>query len=121
MSNDSIDAPERTPELPPVISMQTEALLEGLRKHIHHMPFPGTPGVRYFNGKQATDFLPRYEFMFREFDETERSVVKKFPLYCSGQIGATVDCLARYEAGCWKDIKAEVMEEFRAQDPEQHM
>jgi hypothetical protein len=121
MSNDSIHAPERTPELTPLISTQTQAFLEGLRKHLHNMPLPGTPGALYFDGKQATDFLQCYELMFREFDEPEGTVVKKLSLYCYGQIGATVEYLVGYEAGCWKDIKAEVLEEFRAQISKQHM
>src|SRR6266566_3217701 len=111
----------RTPELTPAGPTPTETLLEGLRKHLHHMPFPGAQGVPFFDGKQATDFLQRYELIFREFDEDEATAVKKLPLYCSEQVGATIEYLAGYEAGNWEDIRAEILEEYRAQDTKQQM
>jgi len=99
----------------------TQTLIEGPRKQFHYMPVPGAQGAPYFNGKQATDFLQRYKLMFREFEEEESIAVKRLPLYCSDQVVATVEYLAEYEAGQWAELKAKILEEYRAQDTKQQM
>jgi hypothetical protein len=59
--------------------------------------------------------------MFREFDAQESIAVKKLPLYCSDQVGANVEYLAGYETGNLGELKAEMPEEYRAQDTKKHM
>jgi hypothetical protein len=117
MSIDSIHAPELSPEG----STPTQRLIEGLRKQLHYMPFLGAQGAPYFDGKQATNFLQRYELLFCEFEENEAIAVKRLPLYCSDQVGAAVEYLAGYETGNWAEIKVEILEEYRAYDTKQHM
>jgi len=74
MSINSIHTPELTPELTP--EMPTQTLIDILCKQLHYMPFPGAQGALYLDGNHATDFLQRYEILFRELEENEAIAVK---------------------------------------------
>jgi len=59
--------------------------------------------------------------MFRKFEVQESIAVKKLPLYRYDQVGTTVEYLAVYQARNWRELKAGILHDYRAQDTQQRM
>lgn len=85
------------------------------------MPFPGTPGAPYFDGKNVTDFLNRYEDMCNDFRVEESERLKRLPRYCEEITKDYVTGLTEYEEEDYSGLKKILLKDYKFADTSQQM
>jgi len=63
------------------------------RRPLMPMPLPGFVGVPFFRGRDATEFLERYDELCEEYNLTTDQKVAKLPRYCERSISDVIKTL----------------------------
>ena len=78
----------------PTTTIITEDLFKRMMLFRPPVPLPGTPGTPYFEGKNITEFLERYEDICNNYQVTK--AVSLLPRYCEASIGRIVKTLPEF-------------------------
>lgn len=101
-----------TPAVTPPVTVQTETPSEGLAgtsgttSAITHVipiytipvPPPGAPGAPWFDGKDVTEFLSRYQEFVADYNIVEENVLQRMTRYCALSCREYIRSLPEYEA-----------------------
>src|SRR5215212_2101977 len=79
-------------------------------------PMPGTPGAPFFDGRDITEFLERFEDMCSEYYIDKESQVVRLPKYCETSIGRYVRTMQAYQSKDWEELKAALAKDYRHTD-----
>ncbi|KAL8811791.1 MAG: hypothetical protein Q9200_001523 [Gallowayella weberi] len=86
------------------------------------MPLPGTQGVPFFNGQNATDFLSRFEDLCDDYRQSTSERFRRLPRYCETAHADTIKSLPEYEDKTdWAKLKKAVLKEYLDHDTEQQL
>jgi hypothetical protein len=88
-----------------------------IRSYLGLMPRPGQAGMAVFEGKEVSTFIKNWEMDCEEYGLTEIQKCKKFPRYCTKEIGEAVEKLRGYDEGNWELFKRELKQLFWQDDP----
>lgn len=80
-------------------------------------PLPHQVGAPYFDGKDVTDFIIKWEDLTLDWSDDQR--IKKIPLYSDKLIGRYLKTWPTYTGADWDEFKDSLLEEFREDDIEQ--
>lgn len=80
------------------------------------MPQPGTAGIPYFEGKNITEFLTRYEDMCEDYHVKTAEKIRRLPRYCEMLIGQTISSLEEFTDRRWDALVKVLKKEYRAED-----
>ena len=61
------------------------------------MLLPGFAGVPFFRGRDATEFLERFDKLCNEYSLTEEQKVAKLPRYCERAVSDVIKTLKEWE------------------------
>jgi hypothetical protein len=70
-----------------------------------------------FEGKEVSTFIKNWEMDCEEYGLNEVQKCKKFPPYCTKEIGEAVEKLRGYDEGNWELFKKELKQLFWQDDP----
>jgi hypothetical protein len=88
-----------------------------INSYVGIMPRPGEAGTAIFDGKEVSTFVKNWEMDCEEYGLTEAQKCRKFPRYCTREIGEVVEKLKGYEDGNWESFKVELKRLFWQADP----
>ena len=80
-------------------------------------PLPHQLGAPYFDGKDVTDFLIKWEDLTLDWSDNQR--IKKIPLYSDKLIGRCLKTQPTYTVADWDEFKDVLLEEFKDDDEQQ--
>lgn len=80
------------------------------------LPLPGSPELVYFENKNITDFLKRYEDMCEDSAISEVERIRRLPRYCEMLVGQTLQGLDSYSAKKWDPLVEELKKKYKAGD-----
>ena len=80
------------------------------------MPFPGMPGVPYFDGTNITDFLTLFEVLFSDHGLTEEEGLRRLPSYCKFLTGGYIRTTEEWISSNWGALKEALLDEYRYED-----
>lgn len=80
------------------------------------MPQPGTAGIPYFEGKNITEFLTRYDDMCEDYHVKTAEKIRRLPRYCEMLIGQTISSLEEFTDHKWEALVKALKKEYRAGD-----
>jgi hypothetical protein len=81
------------------------------------MPRPEEAGIAMFDGKEVSTFIKNWDMDCEEYGLNAVQMCKKFPRYCSEEIGDAVEKLSGYDEGNWELFKKELKRLFWQADP----
>ncbi|KAL9588782.1 MAG: hypothetical protein Q9203_002418 [Teloschistes exilis] len=86
------------------------------------MPLPGTQGVPFFNGQNATEFFSRFEDLCDDYRQSIAERFRRLPRYCETAHADTIKSLPEYEdKNDWEKLKKAVLKEYLDHDIEQQL
>ncbi|KAL8698491.1 MAG: hypothetical protein Q9224_001828 [Gallowayella concinna] len=87
------------------------------------MPMPGTQGVPFFNGQNATEFLNRFEDLCGDFKQTPAERFRRLPRYCEAAHADIIKSLPEWadEQYDWAKLKKAILKEYVDYDTEQQL
>ncbi|KAI4196166.1 MAG: hypothetical protein LQ350_006714 [Teloschistes chrysophthalmus] len=86
------------------------------------MPLPGTQGVPFFNGQNATEFFSRFEDLCDDYRQSIAERFRRLPRYCETAHADTIKSLPEYEdKNDWEKLKKAVLKEYLDHDTEQQL
>ena len=80
------------------------------------MPQPGTPGTPFFQGKNVSEFLSRYEDMCEDYHVGNNERIRRLPRYCDMLIGQTIESLPDFVERRWTQLSKVMKKEYKAGD-----
>ena len=80
-------------------------------------PLPYQQGAPYFDGKDVTKFLNRWETLTFEWNDEKK--IKKMIAYCDEITGRYIQTLPSYEQNDWAEFRKELLAEYKEEDGEQ--
>ena len=80
------------------------------------MPQPGTPGTPFFQGKNVSEFLSRYEDMCEDYHVGNNEKIRRLPRYCDMLIGQTIESLPDFVERRWTQLSKVMKKEYKAGD-----
>ena len=80
-------------------------------------PLPYQQGAPYFDGKDVTKFLNRWETLTFEWNDEKK--IKKMIAYCDEVTGRYIQTLPSYEQNDWAEFRKELLAEYKEEDGEQ--
>ena len=60
------------------------------------MPYPGTPGTPFFDGRNVTDFLDRFSDLCDDYKLSNSEKMQRLPRYCDMRIGQTIETIKEW-------------------------
>ena len=98
---------------------QSPYIQYGMPPFFHPLPDPGTPEAPIFDGKNATEFVRRFEKMCKRRGMMDwKGLCENFPDYCERSIRVWIESLKTWEKEDWKGLKEELCRRFEDQDSE---
>jgi hypothetical protein len=88
-----------------------------INSYVGIMPRPGEAGITMFDGKEVSTFIKNWEMDCEEYGLNAVQMCKKFPRYCTEEIGEAVEKLNEYDEGNWELFKKELKQLFWQADP----
>jgi hypothetical protein len=88
-----------------------------IHSYVGIMPRPGEAGITMFDGKEVSTFIKNWEMDCEEYGLNAVQMCKKFPRYCTEEIGEAVEKLNGYDEGNWELFKKELKQLFWQADP----
>ena len=84
------------------------------------MPYPGTPGTPYFDGRNATGFLDRFSDLCADYKLSDEEKLRRLPRYCDMRIGQPIETIREWrDRRDWKKFRKVVCEGFESADQAQ--
>ena len=100
----------------PEYSGNRPAMSAGPFGFVMTMPQPGTPGTPFFQGKNVSEFLSRYEDMCEDYHVGNNEKIRRLPRYCDMLIGQTVESLPDFVERRWAQLCKVMKKEYKAGD-----
>ena len=79
-------------------------------------PLPYQVGAPYFNGRDVTDFLIKWEDLTLDWSDDQR--IKKITLYSDKLIGCYLNTWPSYTGADWDEFKNTLLKEFKDDNEE---
>ena len=83
------------------------------------MPYPGTPGTPFFDGRNVTDFLDRFSDLCEDYKLSADEKMKRLPRYCDMRIGRTIETMKEWNLRDWTKFRQCLREEYESADQTQ--
>lgn len=83
------------------------------------MPFPGTPGTPFFDGRNVTDFLDRFSDLCTDYKLSDAEKMRRLPRYCDMRIGLLIETIQEWRERNWEKFREELREEYESEDQAQ--
>ena len=83
------------------------------------MPYPGTPGTPYFDGRNVTDFLDRFSDLCADYKLSDEEKMRRLPRYCDMRIGQSIETIREWRDRDWKQFRTPLCEEYESADQAQ--
>lgn len=85
-------------------------------------PPKGAPGAPKFDGSNATSYLRELEELFEDYGiATDPRKIQKAVRYAEPEIARCIETMTGFISDDWKELKAEILREFRSMDVDQAM
>ena len=80
------------------------------------MPYPGTPGVPFFDGRNVTDFLDCFSDLCTDYKLSDAEKMRRLPRYCDVRIGLDIETIREWRERNWEEFRKVLREEFEFAD-----
>ena len=80
------------------------------------MPFPGTPGTPFFDGRNVTEFLDRFSDLCTDYKLSDAEKMRRLPRYCDMRIGQSSETIQEWRERNWEKFWMLLREEFESAD-----
>lgn len=96
-----------------------DGLLE-LIKTLQHQKMPLPFEISAFDGKNATAWLERFEFLHEEHGyNTDYHLCSQLTQFCTLNVADDITSFASHKKGCWADLKADILAWYYGADKRQ--
>ncbi|MCJ1427048.1 hypothetical protein MMC29_004951 [Sticta canariensis] len=83
------------------------------------MPYPGTPGAPFFDGRNVTEFLDRFSDLCTGYKLSDAEKMRRLPRYCDMRIGQSIEFIQEWHERNWEKFRKLLCEEFESADQAQ--
>jgi hypothetical protein len=80
------------------------------------MPLPGFVGVPFFKGRDATEFLERFDELCNEYGLVEEQKIAKLPRYCERGVSDVIKTLREWELKDYWGLRRAILKEYKEYD-----